>query len=36
MNKLKKLDQMAYIRFVSVYKEFETISDLKKEIGELK
>lgn len=32
MNKLKKLDKVAYIRFASVYKEFEDLEDFKKEI----
>ena len=32
MNKLKKLDKVAYIRFASVYKEFEDLDDFKKEI----
>jgi transcriptional repressor NrdR len=35
MNKLKKLDKIAYIRFASVYREFKDISELKKEIKEL-
>jgi len=29
MNKLKKLDKVAYIRFASVYREFKDISDFK-------
>jgi transcriptional repressor NrdR len=36
MDKLKKIDQIAYIRFASVCKEFADIDDLKKEIQELK
>lgn len=32
---LKSLDPLAYMRFASVYKDFETISDLKKEIEQL-
>lgn len=36
MKALKKLDEVAYIRFASVYKEFKTIEDFKKEIKELK
>lgn len=35
MNKLKKLDKVAYIRFASVYREFKDISDFKKELKEL-
>lgn len=33
MEGLKKLDQVAYVRFASVYREFEDVSDF---IGELK
>ena len=33
---LKKLDKVAYIRFASVYKDFQDISDFKKEIKEVK
>jgi len=32
---LKTLDPLAYMRFASVYKDFETINDLKKEIENL-
>ena len=32
---LKGKDTLAYIRFASVYKEFETLEDIKKEIKEL-
>ena len=35
MNALKKLDQVAYVRFASVYKEFQDISDFKKELREV-
>ncbi|MFA7708131.1 MAG: transcriptional regulator NrdR [Candidatus Pacearchaeota archaeon] len=35
MNKLKKLDPVAYIRFASVYRDFKDITDFKKEIKEL-
>ena len=35
MNKLKRLDKIAYIRFASVYRDFKDISDFKKEIKEL-
>jgi transcriptional repressor NrdR len=35
MNKLKKLDKIAYIRFASVYKDFKDVSDFKKEVKEL-
>jgi len=33
INKLKKLDKVAYIRFASVYMDFRNIEDLKKEIN---
>ena len=36
MNKLKKLDKVAYIRFASVYKDFQDPDDFKKELKELK
>ncbi|NLZ24386.1 transcriptional repressor NrdR [Candidatus Dojkabacteria bacterium] len=32
---LKTLDPLAYMRFASVYKDFETVKDLKKEIETL-
>jgi len=35
MQKLKRLDKVAYIRFASVYKDFKDISDFKKEVKEL-
>ena len=35
MNKLKGLDKVAYIRFASVYRDFQDIKDFKKEIKEL-
>ena len=33
--KIKKLDKVAYIRFASVYRDFEDVKDFKKEIKEL-
>ncbi len=36
MKELKKLDNVAYIRFASVYKEFKDINDFKKEIKQIK
>lgn len=33
--KIRKLDKIAYIRFASVYKDFEDIQDLKKELKDL-
>jgi transcriptional repressor NrdR len=35
MDGLKKLDQIAYIRFASVYRQFADITDLKEEIEDL-
>lgn len=33
--KIKRLDKVAYIRFASVYRDFEDVKDFKKEIKEL-
>ncbi len=35
MNKLKDLDQVAYVRFASVYREFKDVNTFIEEIGEL-
>ncbi len=35
MKKIKKLDKVAYVRFASVYREFEDIEDFKKELKSL-
>ena len=35
MKKLKKIDNVAYIRFASVYREFENLNDFKEELKEL-
>lgn len=35
MKKMKKLDNVAYIRFASVYREFKDINDFKQEIKKL-
>lgn len=35
VNKLKKLDSVAYIRFASVYREFADLTDLQDEIKKL-
>ena len=35
MRRIKKLDNVAYIRFASVYRDFQDIKDFKKEINEL-
>lgn len=36
MNQLKGFDQVAYIRFASVYRSFEDVKSFKKELDELK
>lgn len=36
MNKLKKVDKVAYIRFASVYREFADLDDFKEELRGLK
>jgi len=35
MNKLKRLDKIAYIRFASVYKDFQDVKDFKEELKEI-
>ena len=35
MRKIKKLDNVAFIRFASVYRDFQDIKDFKKELREL-
>ena len=36
MQRLKKLDQIAYVRYASVYKDFRDLTELTREILELK
>jgi len=36
MKKIKKLDNVAYIRFASVYRNFQDVKDFKREIKDLK
>lgn len=36
MNRLKKLDKVAYIRFASVYKEFKDIDEFQSELNKLR
>jgi transcriptional repressor NrdR len=36
MDKLKNIDPIAYVRFASVYKDFRDISEMEKEISDLK
>jgi len=35
IKKIKKLDNVAYIRFASVYRDFQDVKDFKKELKEL-
>ncbi|MEM4255448.1 MAG: transcriptional regulator NrdR [Candidatus Norongarragalinales archaeon] len=35
MEKLKKLDKVAYVRYASIYKEFDTPKDFAKEVEKL-
>lgn len=35
MKELKKLDQVAYIRFASVHREFKDVEEFKQELGRL-
>jgi transcriptional repressor NrdR len=35
MEKLKKMDKVAYIRFASVYKQFADVEDFKRELDNL-
>ena len=36
MKRIKQVDNIAYVRFASVYKDFKDISDFKNELNELK
>jgi len=36
IKKIKKLDNIAYIRFASVYRDFQNLNDFNKEINEIK
>ena len=36
MDKLKKVDKIAYIRFASVYRRFEDVNEFKEELKKLK
>ena len=36
MDKLKGIDQVAYIRFASVYREFKDIKSFEKELEKIK
>jgi transcriptional repressor NrdR len=36
INRLKKLDQVAYLLFATVYKDFEDVADFERELVQLK
>ena len=36
INRLKKIDPLAYLLFASVYREFESLADFDEEIKKLK
>jgi transcriptional repressor NrdR len=35
LSELRRLDQVAYIRFASVYKDFQELTDFERELGQL-
>ncbi len=35
LERLRRLDDVAYLRFASVYKDFENLGDFEREVGEL-
>lgn len=35
LDRLRELDEVAYLRFASVYKDFQEISDFERELGSL-
>jgi transcriptional repressor NrdR len=35
LQQLRKLDEVAYLRFVSVYKDFQELTDFERELGTL-
>ena len=35
MEELKQLDQIAYVRFASVYRQFRDVGEFKREVDEL-
>jgi transcriptional repressor NrdR len=35
MSRLRRIDEVAYLRFASVYKRFRDVSEFSKELGEL-
>ena len=36
LKRLSKLDEVAYVRFASVYRQFQSIEDFVSELGNLK
>jgi transcriptional repressor NrdR len=35
MDELKRIDQVAYVRFASVYRQFRDVGEFKREVDEL-
>jgi transcriptional repressor NrdR len=35
MDRLRELDDVAYVRFASVYKDFQEVTDFEREVGQL-
>src|SRR5438093_3684675 len=35
LDRLREVDEVAYIRFASVYRDFDSLTDFEKEVGEL-
>jgi len=35
LDRLRELDEVAYVRFASVYKDFQELTDFEKEVGQL-
>lgn len=35
LDRLRELDDVAYVRFASVYKDFQDVTDFEREVGEL-
>jgi transcriptional repressor NrdR len=36
LERLRVLDEVSYVRFASVYKEFDAVADFEREVGELR
>ena len=35
LDRLRELDDVAYVRFASVYKDFQELTDFEREVGQL-